>query len=191
MDMLIILIKLPHCTLSTYTITFVNYFSITLVEGRGRVWEVFLYFELGKHSIIVWSSWRGRFQVSIKKKSKGKSSEAGSVIREWKKLSGLRWTALKGYTWKKQKKEDRAVITQEIRTMVCKKKKNDFWTDCEGRHLQQQRRGKKDTNLRKQRATYSINKRVGTEFLKMWWKVSRNGDNLKRWSGAAWNNVLF
>lgn len=44
---------------------------------------------------------------------------------------------------------------------------------------------KKDTNLRKQKATYSINKRVGTEFLKMWWKVSRNGDNLKRWSGAA------
>lgn len=123
MDMLITLIKLPHCTLSTYTITFINYFSITLVEGRGRVWEVFLYFELRKHSIIVCSSWRGRFQVSTKKKSKGKSSEAGSVIREWKKLSGLRWTALKGYTWKKQKKEDRAVITPEIRTMVCKKKK--------------------------------------------------------------------
>ena len=44
----------------------------------------------------------------------------------------------------------------------------------------------KETNLRKQKATYSINRRVETEFLKMlWWKVSRNRGNLKRWNGVA------
>ena len=77
-------IKLSHCTLSTYTITFVNYFSITLVEGRGRVWEVFLYLELRKHSIIVCSSWRGRFQVSTKKKARKKfwSRECDRGVKE-------------------------------------------------------------------------------------------------------------